>query len=411
MSCNRSVVRNERGATLALVAITMFLFLALAAVAIDLGMVKSSDAQAQRAADAAALAGASAFIDFANSASSVIDSAATARATDYATRHFVRTTRIASSEVTVSVIDADEKVRVVINRASMPVWFANTLGITSVRVSRQAAAVASNVGTATNCVKPFLMPDRWQETDFTYEDVNSNSRMDATGGQGNRGEAWFFQPPGYGPQGGDRYEAYNSQTPSNTQTGYGSGASGLAGDRGLSILLKPQTGNAQRTGNAYQLLDVSAYGLPNNLRQAVNSACIAAAAGDTARFQPGSNTGPARQGVQDLIAMSPDVTWDNTAGHPTATATYADWTQNPRVIVVALYNPNSIALNCDASRNNNCTNNSPSGTILFGNFARVYLDADPGNTGNISAKFIGFLGGGTGGATNGPLLKVLRLVE
>jgi Flp pilus assembly protein TadG len=409
---------NERGATLAIVAISMFLFLGLAALAIDLGMIKASAAQAQRAADAAALAGASAFIDYANSDATIIDSAAQARAIDYATRHQIRTTPIDPSEVTVTVIDADFKVRVAINRASVPTWFANTLGISSVSVGRTAAAVASDAGVTANCIKPFLLPDRWHETDTQYEDLNSNQIMDvgtagSGGGPPRPGEAWFYQPAGYGPQGGDTYVPYNaSSTDHTSETGFGSGASGLPGDRGLSLLIKPQTGSAQRNGAYYQVLDPSAYGLASDLRSATNSGCISASVGDTAYLEPGSRTGPARQGVQDLLAMSPDVTWDDASGHPTATTAYPDWTANPRTIVVALYSPLAIATDCDASTQNGCANVATPSGMTFTNFARVFLEADPGNTGNVTARFIGFLGGGgVNGSQTGPLIKVLRLVE
>ena len=56
------LLRSERGVTLALMAVTVFLMLGMAAIAIDYGMIKSAKAEAQRAMDAAALAGASAFL-------------------------------------------------------------------------------------------------------------------------------------------------------------------------------------------------------------------------------------------------------------------------------------------------------------------------------------------------------------
>jgi hypothetical protein len=79
---------------------------------------------------------------------------------------------------------------------------------------------------------------------------------------------------------------------------------------------------------------------------------------------------------------------------------------------VALYSPLAIATDCDASTQNGCANvPTPSG-MTFTNFARVFLEADPGNTGNVTARFIGFLGGGgVNGNVTGPLIKVLRLVE
>ena len=404
----RQILGNERGATLAIIAVTMFLFLGLAALAIDLGMVKASAAQAQRAADAAALAGASAFIDYGNSDQGVIDSAATARATDYATRHSIRSTPISAGEVTVT-FPAAFTVRVAITRAVVPTWFANTFGISSVGVSRQAAAEAAESGVSTNCLKPFLLPDRWYEADKTYQDSNSNNVMDATE---HDGEAWFYQPTQTAPSGQtDRYEAYDPESASQTQTGYGSGASGLEGDRGLDLLLKPQTGNAQRMGNFYQILDPAAYGMDSTaVKDAIASGCISASVGDTAVLKNGSTTS-ARQGVQALIAKDPDVVWDDVAGHPTATAAYPDWTQNPRVIVVAFYDPAAIAVTCDVTRQNDCTNASVPGTIRFQNFARIFLQNDPGNTGNIMARFVGYVSGGGGGNTSGPTVRVLRLVE
>src|SRR6188768_3995567 len=57
------LVRNERGSTLALMAVLLFGMLALSALAIDLASLRSARSEAQRAADAIALAGASSFYD------------------------------------------------------------------------------------------------------------------------------------------------------------------------------------------------------------------------------------------------------------------------------------------------------------------------------------------------------------
>ena len=64
-------VRNKRGGVLVLYTVAMVAMMGMAALAIDLGMLRKSRAEAQRAADAAALAGASAFqLDFARDAES-----------------------------------------------------------------------------------------------------------------------------------------------------------------------------------------------------------------------------------------------------------------------------------------------------------------------------------------------------
>src|SRR6476646_2376360 len=82
------LVRNERGVTLALMAVSVFLTLGMAAIAIDYGMIKTSKAEAQRAVDAAALAGESALL-ISDPSLNVTDSAK-ARAREYAAKHTVR---------------------------------------------------------------------------------------------------------------------------------------------------------------------------------------------------------------------------------------------------------------------------------------------------------------------------------
>src|SRR3954452_464617 len=63
MRSNRAGRRGERGVTLVVMALMLTLALSMSALAIDYGMVKSAKAEAQRAMDAAALAGASVFTE------------------------------------------------------------------------------------------------------------------------------------------------------------------------------------------------------------------------------------------------------------------------------------------------------------------------------------------------------------
>ncbi len=61
-SSGRRRLLNERGVTLVMMALMLFLALGMSALVVDFGMIKASKAEAQRAVDAAALAGASAFL-------------------------------------------------------------------------------------------------------------------------------------------------------------------------------------------------------------------------------------------------------------------------------------------------------------------------------------------------------------
>ena len=94
---------------------------------------------------------------------------------------------------------------------------------------------------------------------------------------------------------GDYYAPFDPTvlSPPKPQTGYGSNFRGIAGDVGLPILFKPQTGNNQRQGNSYFTLD----GDEQNLREDIKTGCIDANVGDTPNWSQGSATGQAKQGI------------------------------------------------------------------------------------------------------------------
>ena len=99
MGSRKSALREERGVTLVLMALMLFLALGMSALAIDYGMIKAAKAEAQRAMDAAALAGASAFLipDPATDFSGIAE----ARAREFAKKHDVHRTPVTDPEVTV----------------------------------------------------------------------------------------------------------------------------------------------------------------------------------------------------------------------------------------------------------------------------------------------------------------------
>ena len=81
--------RSERGSTIAIMAVMLFAMLAMAAFAIDLASLRSARSETQRAADAIALAGASAFYDLPSGDATATDEAQT-RALDIARLNVVR---------------------------------------------------------------------------------------------------------------------------------------------------------------------------------------------------------------------------------------------------------------------------------------------------------------------------------
>src|SRR5215204_3706346 len=80
---------GRRGVTLVMMGLMLFLILGMSALVVDYGMIKASKAEAQRAVDAAALAGASAFL-IADPETDYVG-LATERAHEFAHKHAVRT--------------------------------------------------------------------------------------------------------------------------------------------------------------------------------------------------------------------------------------------------------------------------------------------------------------------------------
>jgi len=423
---------SERGSVVVMVAVSLMAMLALAALAIDLASLRDAKAESQRAADAIALAGASAFRDFPWTDAVTSDSARF-RALDIARWNQVRAdtldvrnptsqtstyawgtvTVVQTQDVTLNIIPDSQKVRAWVRRAGIRTSFAKLLARPFGHVQSMATAWATNNGPVVDCLKPFVMPDMWYESDKVTQDVDADDYMDPiTTNPGNEqdGESWKYEPESIG--GADYYLPYDEFADPDPlgrpQTGYGSGLrsdQGYPEDVGLPLLLKPQTGGGntdpapERMGNAFWLLDFD----PNaNTRQEIQTGCATAAIGDSVPYDNGSKTGPTRQGIDYLVQQDPGAYWDS--GQVLGSA-WPDWTQSPRVVIVGLIDP--IYWTAASS------NSKPDPGSVFTNFARIFLmPNDPqGPPDNVHAVFIGSAPGGTGGPTGGSLVKILQLIE
>jgi len=194
---------DERGSVTVMVALTMTSLIALMALGIDLGALFNARSEAQRAADAAALAGASAFLEHQQQNAHRI---ATERAIDFATSNDIRGRPIAPEDVTITVNLDSSTVRAQVRRDGVPTWFARVFGVDAVDVGAEATAWAGPAGAA-QCVKPFAVPDLWDER---THDLNQNRIWD-------EGERWRYDPAS-----GDRYAAYSGPGGGGDETGYGS---------------------------------------------------------------------------------------------------------------------------------------------------------------------------------------------
>lgn len=182
---------RESGQTIALVAVAMVGLLAMAALAIDLTTLYVAHGEIQRAADAAALAGAKAFVDSGvttNPSDTALQSLAQNMALDLASgvlnqnkvagarAYFVNGTPTVNLSFSVPGnpnVAGNPRITVSLEKAGLPLFFARIWGGSVATVSATAIAEAYNpaysqantgafLPTAPKCVKPFLVPNNDQ---------------------------------------------------------------------------------------------------------------------------------------------------------------------------------------------------------------------------------------------------------
>lgn len=168
--------KGARGATVFLLVVLLLILLVVSAFAIDLAIHYVARSEAQRAADAAALAGAFQFVR-----SGFFSGFATQTEAEDKAREEAKT--VASQNLVggapAQVQDADvsfdfstpenPRITVVVQRTTargnaMPTFFAKAVGIAEADISAQATAEAfspsgGNIPVGTGCVKPWILPN------------------------------------------------------------------------------------------------------------------------------------------------------------------------------------------------------------------------------------------------------------
>lgn len=431
LGSSRSARSGERGVTLVMMALMLFLALGMSALAIDYGMIKSAKAEAQRAMDAAALAGASAFINLDPDFN--FDSAARVRAKEYAVKHTVHrvivdTNAPPAGNLTVDVDLPAYKVTATYTGKGIPLWFANVFGTSTMAINALAAAHVVDAGVST-CLMPVAVPDMWVNAPDLAQDKNDNGLMDFNDRNGNgqwdwssgkgksapneEWEQWVFDPGE-----GDVYYPPNNIDP----TGYGSDTRDGITD---------PVGNQSRTADygrqmVMMQLDPASTGIESNYLawgkdgDAASDSALAARIRDPSCDETALSTPYVRaangskpnlgQAWADRINREPsaDWTWDDATNSVRcgSSACPEDWQDvSPRVVSIGLYDPIILT-----GPNDNA--------IEFVNFAKVFLDKRPcsGPPGQckaeVTARFLGFVNGAAGpGVATGPLVKRLVLIK
>ena len=178
ITMDRRRIRSERGLALIHVGIAIFVLVAMSAFVLDFGVMWLARRQAQNAADAGALSGAIARLYDEPGPAPAADGLAFQSAVAAATANEVMN-EAGGVRVTwecPEYVDEDSHcVRVDVHRdgqgvteglandsTALPVFFANLFGLTSQNV-RATATAWVGVGNASDCLKPFAVPDLFEE--------------------------------------------------------------------------------------------------------------------------------------------------------------------------------------------------------------------------------------------------------
>ena len=295
----KRALRDEKGATMIMVAIAMVMIFGFAVLAIDLSLVQLAKTQIQNAADAAALAGAKVLCN-GGSIDSARAEAIRIAGLNYAVQDSLqRPIIIDASDVEFS----GDTITVTTHRTDATgdplilhfLRVINPLSQNKADVKAKASAICG-----ARCLKPFCPPDRW---------------FDANGD----GE--------WNPDSGDYYDPVT--------TGYMAPT-----DIGDTVVLYHTNPDDEFKMGWYYPVRFPGYSGGDDYREWIGD-CVDPSVriqiGDRLEMEMGGKVGPTKQGLSDLLSQDPGASWDEVAD--TVAGSLYPWKDSPRVIKCPAFEP------------------------------------------------------------------------
>ena len=357
-------------------------FFAATTLAIDVGMFMTARSQAQNAADAGALAGATALIfdDYDDrSATGPAKMSAMNTAKENDVMRIDVSVNPADVTFPLSPEGVNNRVHVNVFRTAdrnnpVAALIGPIFGVPTVNVSAQATAEASNA-TGMSCVKPFTIPDRWDEnTQPPWDPGSSFERYLQDGTVAPDGDAYY-------PPGSQNYSGYDPVR-----------------DKGLELIIRAS--NDTNIAPSFYFSWAMPGGTGGSWYEDNISACNTSVVrlGDQIVPEPGNMVGPTNHGVDELIARDPNAYWDNVRNRPVSTMR-----PSPRVFPIPLFDPDFYQAGKVSGR---------PADLKVSNWLGFFVTHRSGNDvyGRVT-PIQGIIDGHSGGGPNGVFPKVLRLVE
>jgi Flp pilus assembly protein TadG len=391
---------DERGMSLVFVGGSLLAFLTATTLAIDVGMFMTARSQSQNAADAGALAGATA-LAFDSFTDRTATGPAKSSAVDTALKNMVINDTVAVTPDDVQFLTGpsgvSNRVQVSVYRdtahnKSIPTLLGGLFGIGRFNVWAQATAEAAPAN-AIRCVKPFMIPDRWEERRPTTTTFNPNtSEFEMYDNHGN-----LLSPADY----------YNGDLSSPAYTGYNPDR-----DKGMELIIRAGTGN-----NIFPTMYYS-WNMPGNDQGIIGADWYNMNIAGCNQFriplpgpgrpdflmiqEPGAMTGPTIDGVQALYDQDPHARWDTECrcvkdsdfgGH-----------SSPRIFPIPVFDPVYYATGKQNGRN---------ADFKLANIIGIFLSQRP-DSNQIYGRIVPLLGEidpTAGPAPAGTFATAIRLVQ
>ena len=331
--------RSERGAVLIQVAVGLVILIAITSWVVDYGILQVGRHQAQNSADAAALAGAVALaLDDYDDRTDEGPAKTSARTIALANDNLGEDHDVAWTDITFPPCPndgSDSCIRVDVYRNvargnPLPIWFGRAVGLTD-QGTRATATAQAAVANASDCLKPFGIPDKWLDVYDVTAPIDQIHTEDD-------GFERYYQNGQNAGQLRPNPDVY--VPPGENMTGYQ-----LATDLGRRIVLKagrPQDAVAPGFFFPVRLprADGDSTGGSDYRENIATCNGVPIAIGETIENEPGNMLGPTMQGMRDLIALDPSATWNETeqrVENSCAQASPPCASRSPRIVAIPVF--------------------------------------------------------------------------
>jgi hypothetical protein len=286
-------------------------FMSASMLALDVGMFMVARTQAQSAADSGAISGATAlYYDNWNDRSATGPAVQNAiiAATAQANAVMKQPVSVLPADVTFPAVD---RVQVRVQRTAsrgnplMPL-IAPMFGINEVDLGAVATAQAAPANAMT-CVKPFTIPDKWEEVTAPADEFNYLDDKDKP----------IPVPDRYIPAGQPGYTGYNSER-----------------DRGTQVIIKASNDSKIAPSIYYPYAMGEGSGASWYRENIGGCNTDIMKFGELLTAEPGNMSGPTKQGVQELIDKDPTAYWDDVNRRPVS-----KYHPSPRVVTIPVFDP------------------------------------------------------------------------